>query len=80
MGSLNVGVLYECALPLPIPNREVKALMSDDTSGFGWWESRICRLSRTSCGFLIFTSPKVFSILLHNKSPCVSISQVIQLA
>jgi len=39
----DVGVSFLCAPPLPIPNREVKLLNLDDTSGFGPWESRVCQ-------------------------------------
>ena len=43
IGFFDVGVLFRRAPPLPIPNREVKAQSPDDTSGLGWWESRVCQ-------------------------------------
>ena len=40
---LYAGVLFACAPPLPIPNREVKSCQTDDTYGFGLGESRLCQ-------------------------------------
>jgi hypothetical protein len=56
----DVGAFLEHALPLPIPNREVKVLQSDDTYRASGGESRMCRHQRTVSTKISFFKELIF--------------------
>jgi len=57
---LFAGILYKREPLLSIPNRKVKAFVSDDTYCFGGWESRICQHIRV---LALFVSEFLFDLL-----------------